>query len=914
VSEQNADTEIEPSDAGATKREGAASSERIRARPDQLARGTAVGRYVIMDELGSGGMGVVYRAFDPELDRKVAIKLLQADAAGESIGGQAWLQREAQAMARLSHPNVLAVFDVGSLPGDRVFVAMELVDGTTLRQWLKEEPRSWREIVPVMRAAGAGLAAAHATGLVHRDFKPDNILVGRDGRVRVMDFGLARLVTEIDPPQGETPDSQIEVKSPLAMHLTEAGSLVGTPGYMAPELRTGHAADARTDQFAFGVAVYEALFKVRPYPKSAPKGSKPKPPPADSKVPASVVRVVMRAISPDPAERFASMDALLAELAIDPAARRRRLMFAGAAVLALGGVAAGGAALMRSHQQVCTGFDARLAGAWDAPAKLRIKTAFDATKRPFAGKAYDSLARDVDEYAHQWTEAAVDACKATRVRGEQTEEALSLRESCLDRRLDELRSLAQVLAGADADLVEKADDLASGLEPLHRCSNLAALRAPGLPPTEPKPVVVHTEQLLADAKAQLLAGHHLQAVNDATQAQHLADELHYTPWKAEGLVVEGAAWAGANNIEKAGEQCSAAVWKALDGHRDDLTAQAALCAAATSAQHEMAQARIWIHLARTFGARNGSDPETELRALEVEGLVDASTGDIAASVAVQQKALALAERLAGNNKNEVWRDEEVIGTTYARVGAWDKSLPHLERALALHEAYVGPDHPDIATILTTLGAAYSKAGRLDQAKLSYARALAIREKAEGPDSPSLVLTLNNAADGMIKAGDIPGAIVYLDRAKQLADKSLGDSNPLTQAVATTRAEALAAGGRIAEARAQYDAVLAIEQETRSGLLAATLTSRMTTELGAKDWAAAATFAQRAIDTVEATAGKESPDLWEPLAGLAHADIELGHRTDAKPLLERALAIADKAQISPTELAPVRQLLATVDKR
>jgi tetratricopeptide (TPR) repeat protein len=913
VSEQNADTEIEPSEAGATKREGPVSSERIHARADELARGTAVGRYVIMDELGSGGMGVVYRAFDPELDRKVAIKLLQADAASESIGGQAWLQREAQAMARLSHPNVLAVFDVGTLPGDRVFVAMELVDGMTLRQWLKEDNRGWRDVVPVMRAAGAGLAAAHATGLVHRDFKPDNILVGRDGRVRVMDFGLARLQTEIDPPQGETPDSQVEVRSPLAMHLTEVGSLVGTPGYMAPELRTGHAADARTDQFAFGIALYEALFKVRPYPKSAPKGTKPKPPPADSKVPAAVERVVMRAISPDPAERFASMDALLSELAVDPGARRRRLLLAGAAVIALGGVAVGGAAWMRSRQQVCTGFEGRLAGVWDAPTKLRIKTAFDATKRPFAGREYESLAHDLDDYAREWTETAIDSCKATRVRGEQTEDALSLRESCLDRRLEELRSLAQVLAGADADLVEKADELASGLEPLHRCSNVAALRAPGLPPTEPKDVVAHTEQLLADAKAQLLAGHHLESVNAATQAQHLADELHYTPWKAEGLVVEGAAWAGANNIEKSGEECTAAVWMALDGRRDDLTAQAALCAAATAAQHEMAQARIWIQLARTFGARNGADPETELRALEVEGLVDASTGDVAASVAVQQKALALAERLAGNNKSEVWRDEEVIGTTYARVGAWDKAVPHLERALALHEAHVGSDHPDIATILTTLGAAYSKAGRPDQAKLSYSRALAIREKAEGPNSPTLVLTLNNAADGMIKAGDIPGAIVYLDRAKQLADKSLGDANPLTQAVATTRAEALAAGGRIADARAQYDAVLAIEQKTSSSLLGATLSSRMTAELGAKAWHDAAMFAQRAIDTIEAAAGKESPDLWQPLAGLAHADIELGKRADAKPLLERAIAIAEKAQIGASELGPVKKLLADVGK-
>ncbi|HTR51157.1 MAG TPA: serine/threonine-protein kinase [Kofleriaceae bacterium] len=914
MSEQSSDTEIEDrTEAPATKREGPSGSERIRPRPDRLARGATVGRYVIMDELGSGGMGVVYRAFDPELDRKVAIKLLQADATGESIGGQAWLQREAQAMARLSHPNVIAVYDVGSLPPDRVFVAMELVDGVTLRAWLKEEARTWREVVPLLRAAGAGLAAAHATGLVHRDFKPDNILVGRDLRVRVMDFGLARLQTDIDPPSGETPDSQIEAKSPLAKHLTEVGSLVGTPGYMAPELRAGHAADIRTDQFAFGVALYEALFKVRPYPKNAPKGTKPKPPPTDAKVPASVVRVVMRAISIDPNERFASMDALLAELAIDPGARTRRVVTAGIAVAALGGIGAGGYVLYHARPEVCTGLDSRLAGVWDAPTKLRIKSAFDATKRPYAGKSFDALAHDLDAYSHEWVTTAVDSCQATRVRGEQTEEALSLRTVCLDRRLDELRSLAQVLIHADGELVEKADQLGAGLEPLHRCSDVAALRAPGLPPTEPKDVVSHAEQLLADAKAQLLAGHYLECVNAGTEAGHLADELHYAPWKAEALVVAGAAWAGANNVEKADEVCTAAVWKGLEGRSDGLTAEAALCAAATEAQHQAGQAKIWIQLARTIGGRNGNDPETELRALEVGGLVEASSGDVTASIATQQKALAFAERLAGDNVTELWRDEEVIGTTYARIGAWDQALPHLERALALHEAHVGPDHPDIATILTTLGAAYSKAARPDQARAAYIRALAIRERAEGPNSPALALTLNNAADGMIRGGDTAGALVYLDRAKVIAEKSLGDANPLTQAVATTRAEALAAEGRLADSRAQYDAVLAIEAKLQSPLYGATLTSRMTTELGARQWTAAADFAQRAIAVIEVGEGRDAPDLWQPLAGLARADVELGRRADARPLLERSIAIAQKAQIGAGELDPVKKLLADVAK-
>src|SRR5438067_6589381 len=170
-----------------TKREG--PGERPVRSDERLERGTLVGRYVVLDVVGSGGMGVVYAAFDPELDRKVAIKLLQAKPGGSDSGGdQAWIVREAQAMARLAHPNVVAVYDVGTLPGDRVFVAMELVEGETLRAWLKT-PRRWPEVLETMRAAGGGLAAAHAAGLVHRDFKPENTIVGKDGRVRVMDFG-----------------------------------------------------------------------------------------------------------------------------------------------------------------------------------------------------------------------------------------------------------------------------------------------------------------------------------------------------------------------------------------------------------------------------------------------------------------------------------------------------------------------------------------------------------------------------------------------------------------------------------------------------------------------------------------------------------------------------------------------------
>ncbi|MBA2543935.1 MAG: serine/threonine protein kinase, partial [Deltaproteobacteria bacterium] len=283
-------TRDEPENPDLTKREGPGDRARLAhvqtkdvdiesapgVEPERLERGTALGRYIVIDVLGEGGMGVVYSAYDPELDRKVAIKLLQArpdsSAGSQGTSGQTWLLREAQAMARLSHPNVIAVHDVGTLSGHRVFIAMEQVDGVTLRVWLRDKVRPWREVIQIMTAAGTGLAAAHASGLVHRDFKPDNVLVDNNGRVRVMDFGLARLhPDETGERLDRQSDALIEARSPLSAPLTIAGTVIGTPAYMAPEIGDGMLADARSDQFSFGVALYEALYRGRPFAKDGPR-------------------------------------------------------------------------------------------------------------------------------------------------------------------------------------------------------------------------------------------------------------------------------------------------------------------------------------------------------------------------------------------------------------------------------------------------------------------------------------------------------------------------------------------------------------------------------------------------------------------------------------------------------------------
>jgi eukaryotic-like serine/threonine-protein kinase len=283
-----------------------------------LSPGARLGRYVIGRVLGVGGMGVVYEAEDPRLGRRVALKLLRS-APGDAVGErQARLLREAQAMARLSHPNVLPVFDLGTEDG-RGFLAMELVEGPTLAGWSRQAERPWREVLERFLEAGRGLAAAHRAGLVHRDFKPTNVLVGADGRARVTDFGLVRVDDDTGPSPTESSTASPEPT------LTRAGAVPGTPAYMSPEQLEGRPVDARSDQFSFCVALHEALYGLRPFAVEAPREQRwtPRRPASGRHLPRPVKAALARGLALEPAARFPSMDALLDALG-KPSARKGR--------------------------------------------------------------------------------------------------------------------------------------------------------------------------------------------------------------------------------------------------------------------------------------------------------------------------------------------------------------------------------------------------------------------------------------------------------------------------------------------------------------------------------------------------------------------------------------------------------------
>jgi len=304
---------------------------------------TRIDRFELIRELGTGGMGSVYAAHDPRLDRTVALKVLART--GDGPEGNQRLLREAQAMARLRHPNVVAVHEVGT-HGDHVFVAMELVDGGTAADWIRGGPRPWRQVLDLLIPVGRGLAAAHAVGLVHRDFKPANVLLGVDGRPLVSDFGLARAGAE---PGDLRPLDSAEVtaeigRSLVAAQLTRTGVLLGTPAYMAPEQFRGAVATVRSDIFAFCVVVWEAIFGRRPFDGDslvelvgAIEAGRLAPTPRGISVPADLRRQLVRGLAVNPADRHASMTELLHALASAGRSRTlgRGLVAAGAAFAAV---------------------------------------------------------------------------------------------------------------------------------------------------------------------------------------------------------------------------------------------------------------------------------------------------------------------------------------------------------------------------------------------------------------------------------------------------------------------------------------------------------------------------------------------------------------------------------------------------
>src|SRR5438067_7288574 len=410
-------------------------------------RPVKLGHFEIGPQLGSGGSSVVYEARDTVVGRKVAIKLGRPGRGGESR--RTLLLREAQALAQLKHPNVVTLFEAGTT-GDEVFLAMELVEGATLRQWM-EQPHGWREVLDVFLGFGRGLAAAHAMGLVHRDVKPGNVFLERDGTAKIGDFGLASSPRE-----------------------SETGTAVeGTPGYMSPEQALGAAADARADQFAYCVSLHQALTGLLPGAQGQPRP-----------VPRAVRRILERGLDRRPEARYPSMDALLADLA---RARRGRtrvwLALAGAAAMA--GVAAAGWAVARANDP-CPAPSAKIEPVWGTDRRTQVRARMLAVDPAQGAARFAAVATYLDPVVDRFRRVHVEACRATRVSGSQSDTMLDLRMRCLDRRFAELEESVALLAAAGGSSgLDRAVAGAVQITPLEGCSDLAALTAAAPLPEQP---------------------------------------------------------------------------------------------------------------------------------------------------------------------------------------------------------------------------------------------------------------------------------------------------------------------------------------------------------------------------------------------------------------------------------------------
>jgi eukaryotic-like serine/threonine-protein kinase len=675
-----------------------------RARARLLGRGeqtpARVGRYVVVQRIGAGAMGVVLRAYDPKLRREVALKIVRPRASIEGDEAQARLLREAQALARLNHPNVVAVYDAESTD-DGVCIAMEFVEGRTLRGWLREQTRSWSEVLSMIIAVARGLAAAHAAGIVHRDVKPDNCLVGTDGRLRVTDFGLARTSDGTPSSFGE---SSHGVGDDGDEPLTQDGTVLGTPAYMAPEQHHGLTADASTDQYALGVLMWEALYGVRPFRGSklevlsAAKHHGPPERPAKPS-PKWLHAIIVRALAVEPEQRWSCVAVLADALESGKTRVLRRRALVAIAGLAAAAMGFAGWQQVDQHRTrvACNEQGASIhADAWDEATRVRVREGLSAP----GGRdvvTYDKLVERIDPYVAGWQESWAVACVAAEVEGRFTP-ALHIRaQQCLGDRRERLVALLDVLAEGKGAAWRRAVVAAAELPTLDPCTSAVDLgRA--------RTLDVSGSVATADLRRSLYRARALVTVDRSDEALAIVQ-----------AVAHEAQAAGLEELELEAQALTGIVAGHLGRYEDSEAAlRRALVEAGAAGLDEIA-----------------ADAATALVATVGHGLDRQATG-----LAHADTATLLVDRV----------EPEGHGPRHARL-LDHRALVHVAanrpreaqrlqaRALEMVEAERGPDHPSVATQLRRVAAIASMRGSYDDAERLYTRALAILEKALGFDHP-----------------------------------------------------------------------------------------------------------------------------------------------------------------------------------
>jgi serine/threonine protein kinase/tetratricopeptide (TPR) repeat protein len=805
-----------------------------------LARGDRVSRYVVLGPLGRGGMSVVYLAYDPDLDRKVALKMLKRSLS-ELLGpdARARVLREGQAMARLSHPNVLPVHDVGVHEG-RVFLATEFVDGWTLGAWLALGQRP-EDILRTFLAAGAGLSAAHAQRLVHRDFKPDNVLIGRDGRARVADFGL---VSGAPPPDPASPDAQGGKPS--------RSLLAGTPAYMSPEQRRGEPTDARGDQYSFCVALVEALTRRRP------KGDL-----SEFPLPRALVPVLRRGLSEQPEQRFESMDLLLAALrrATQRPRQLRRAVAAGVALVLL----LGGAALLRGKdaalpmREGCAAPAERLAGIWDEPQAATIHRAFLATGKGNAEETATRLRSVLSRFSDDFRTSWQTACAWERdARAPEPRSRAAFATLCLDAQREELSVLVEGFKSVDAVLLDRSLEAARGLPRPASCVDEGTWRRrSGLSTTAGDDTSRRALHLrLARVHALTRAYQFKEATGEAqalvAEARRSGDAALLT----DALLAEGIAHSMARDAAAAEPSLREAFTLGLGAGQDALAARAAteLVRVVGSSGERVPEGRIWLTVAHAALKRHGSAPELQAKLANIEGNFLYLSGEHA------------------------------------------RSTELLEEALKLRREHVGEESVEYAAILFNLGRNLEFAGRTREAHARLRQSLEITERVLGSMHPQVGVNSSGVAYTAMQLGDLQTADRFARRALEVTLGGPGERAFATAEARMQLCEVALARGELAEATAlaaQVSSGDTSKMRPTSVVRAEQCACLAHAQLG--DLGMAEKSCHRAVSLLESKKGLDPADLATALETRGSMWADAGRMKDAERDFLRARGLLEKAE-------------------
>ncbi|MEM9454598.1 MAG: tetratricopeptide repeat protein [Myxococcota bacterium] len=883
------------------------------------AKRQQLGRYVVLGTLGRGGMGTVLVAFDRTLDRRVAVKVLHQRLAERHTRR---LLREAQAMAQLSHPHVVQVYEAGEIDG-QAFIAMELVQGQTLREWMDQKPRpGWRACVEVFLQVGMGLAAAHTRGLVHRDFKPGNAILDQEGRARVLDFGLARLVER----GARTQDTPLEIgadDATLDAVLTRTGTMLGTPAYMPLEQMSGGEADARSDQFSFCASLYEAVYGERPYEGSTVSGLRTamqqrrlRSPPRGIKVPANLRKALERGLSPDPEERWPSMETLLGELRRQVTPPARRWLF----LLVAGGLTAAGVGLVQ-YAEVgfrCEGAEQQLRKIWDESRKRKVRAAILATDLSYAPETWERVEQRLDAYARDWVAKHTEVCRATRVTEEQSHEVMDVRMGCLSSRRIDLGAVVDVLTWAEPSRVEKAVPLVADLPALSRCDDVEALLA-RLPPPEDVEIELLVEverERLAQVRALMGAGDYEGSEAMARDVIEEAEKLSYGPLYVEALVQRGRASHRTGKYAKAREDLRQAFLLALKYEHDEVQEDATyeLANLTGNSEGNTEEGERWGQIALSLAEREGARDKQRAATLGVLGQLRRIEGKPGEALEYFERALAIEQERVGPRHPDLAAVMNEIGIVLLQQRRFEGALAYYQQAYGILVEALGSHHPSCASSLNNIAKVLELQGKPDEALIRYRQALGVLEEAFGSGHPFVAVTLNNMGSALQRQGNLDLALVYLERALAIEQESLGPRHYQIAGGLIVIGNVLQEQGKLDEALARYQEALAIGQESLGPehmAVAGTSSNIGDVLVKQRRFDEAREHYGKALTIFERSLGPEHTDLAYALMGLAEVELARNDPLVARSYAERAMELREAGEVTPEERAEVYFLLARI---